>query len=89
MALGAQRRDILRHVVGRGARLLLVGVVVGLAASLAATRVLAAFLYGVGARDALTFAAVAALVVAVAWLASYLPARRAARVEPMVALRTE
>jgi ABC-type antimicrobial peptide transport system permease subunit len=75
--------------VGEGVRLAVVGVVIGLALSVALTRVIAKFLYGVTATDAATFAAGAAVLCVVAVLASWLPARRAARVDPMVALRAE
>jgi len=89
MALGARRSDVIKMVVGQGLRLALAGVAVGLAAALAVTRVLTRLLFEVGATDPATFASIAALVVGVAALASYLPARRATRVDPMVALRSE
>jgi putative ABC transport system permease protein len=89
MALGAQRADVLRMVVGQGLTLVAAGVVLGVGASLAGARVLESLLFGVSARDPLTFLAVPVLLAGVALLASYLPARRAARVDPMVALRGE
>ena len=89
MALGAERSDVLRLVVGEGARLAAIGVAVGVAASLAMTRLLSSPLFGVSATDPITFAAVAALLPLVALLASYLPARRAMRLDPNAALRRE
>jgi ABC-type antimicrobial peptide transport system permease subunit len=89
MALGAQRRDVLRSVMGEGAKLSLAGIALGMVGAFAVTRVLSAELYGVGATDALTFCAVAILVAVVALTACYVPARRAMRVDPVVALRYE
>jgi putative ABC transport system permease protein len=89
MALGAGRSDVLRLVVGQGLKLVLGGVAVGLAASFGLTRLLSKLLFGVGATDPLTFVSVSLLLIAVALLACYLPARRAAQVDPLVALRNE
>ena len=89
MALGAERRDILGIVVRRGMRLVAIGAVAGLAGAWSVTRVMSSLLYGVAPRDPLTFAAVTALLVATALLACYIPALRAARVDPIVALRYE
>ncbi|MGC2530171.1 MAG: ABC transporter permease [Candidatus Acidiferrum sp.] len=89
MALGAQRRDVLRLVIGQGARMALIGVAVGIAAALGLTRLMSNQLFGVSAHDPLTFAAVAALLIVVAVAACYIPARRAMRVDPMIALRHE
>jgi putative ABC transport system permease protein len=89
MALGAQARDVLRLIMGQGAGLTAAGIVLGLLGALAATRVLENLLYGVSARDPLTFAGIAVLLALVALAATWLPARRAARVDPMVAIRNE
>ncbi len=89
MALGARSRDVLQMVLGHGLRLVAIGVVLGLAGALALTRFLAGQLYGVRPTDPLTFIAVTALLALVALAATWLPARRAARVDPMIALRTE
>ena len=89
LALGAQRSSILRLVLNHGIALTAIGILIGLALSLSLTRFLGSLLFGVTATDALTFTCVAALLCAVALLACYLPARRAMRVNPMVALRNE
>ena len=89
MALGAQRRDVIRMVLRQGVILAGIGVVVGLVAAVGLTRFMSSQLYGVEATDPVTFAAVAALLSAVALVASYLPAWRASRTDPLVALRFE
>lgn len=89
MALGAQRADILRLVLGQATKLAFVGVAIGFAVALLLTRLMASLLYGVSARDPLTFGAVAILLLGVAACAGYIPASRATRVDPMVALRYE
>ena len=89
MALGARKRDVLRLVVGQGMALTLGGVFLGILGALGLTRVLSTLLVGVAVTDPWTFAAVASLLGVVSFLACYIPARRAARVDPMVALRYE
>ena len=89
MALGAEREDVLRMVVWEGLALAGAGVALGLAGAVAATRVLNSFLFGVAATDVRTLAGVSLLLAAVAGAASYIPARRATRVDPNVALRWE
>ena len=89
IALGAERRDILRMMLAQGMRLALAGVILGLAGALALERVLQSFLFGVKAADPATFFAVAAILVSVLLLSTLLPARRALRVDPLVALRHE
>ncbi len=89
MALGAERKDVMRLVLGEGAKMALIGVAAGIAAALGLTRLMANQLFGVSAHDPITFAAVAAVLTVVALVACYIPARRAVRVDPMVALRHE
>ncbi len=89
LALGAQARDVLRMILGQGLKLVLIGVALGLAGALGASRVLASLLFGVNATDGGTFAGVALLLVVVALVACYFPARRATKVDPMIALRCE
>jgi ABC-type antimicrobial peptide transport system permease subunit len=89
MALGAQRSEVMRLVLGGGARMAIVGVAIGICGALGLTRLMASQLFGVSAHDPLTFAAVGALLILVAVAACYVPARRATQVDPMVALRHE
>jgi putative ABC transport system permease protein len=89
MALGAQRANVLLMVLGQGMKLVAAGVIAGVAASLALTRLMASLLYGVSPADPPTFAAVALLLVAIALVAQFPPARRAVSVDPTVALRHE
>jgi predicted permease len=89
IALGAQRSDVLRLVIGHGARMALLGVAIGVGTALGLTRLMANQLFGVSAHDPLTFAGVAMLLTLVAIAACYVPARRAMRVDPMIALRHE
>ena len=89
MALGARRMDVLRLVIGQGAMLAAAGIAVGLAGALGLTRLLAKLLFAIQPTDPLTFAGVSIGLAAVALLASFLPARRATRIDPLVALRYE
>ncbi len=89
MAIGARRSDVLRLVVGEGARMAALGVVIGIGASLAITRLMSTLLFGISATDPLTLVGVAVLLSLVALAASYIPAHRAMRVDPMTALRYE
>jgi predicted permease len=89
IALGAQRADVLRLVLGEGLKMTMLGVAIGFVAALALTRLMTEMVFGVSTTDPVTFAGVAALLVGVALFACYIPARRAMRVDPMVALRYE
>jgi ABC-type antimicrobial peptide transport system permease subunit len=89
LALGAQSGDVVGMVLRQGAKLALVGVSIGVAAALGLARLMTSLLFGVTAHDPLTFAGVAALLISIALVACYIPARRAMKVDPMVALRYE
>jgi ABC-type antimicrobial peptide transport system permease subunit len=89
MALGAQKTQMLGMVLRQSMTLVIIGIVIGFLVALGATRVMATLLYGVGANDLSIYAVVIALLSAAAFLASYVPARRAMKVDPMVALRYE
>src|SRR5208282_3006082 len=89
MALGAKRDDVLRLLLAQGMAPTLIGIAVGLFAAFGLTRLLSSFLYGVRPTDLVTFVVVSALFIAVAAIATYIPARRASKVDPMVALRYE
>jgi putative ABC transport system permease protein len=89
MALGAQPEGVVRLLVMQGGKLVAIGVLIGLAAVVAVSRILSGFLHGISAVDGVTFVAVTIVLVSVALVACYIPARRATRVDPMVALRYE
>jgi putative ABC transport system permease protein len=89
IALGAQARDIVRLILKQGLALTLIGLALGIAVSVALTRLMKSLLFGVGTTDPLTFVVIAMLLTAVALVACWVPARRATRVDPMVALRCE
>jgi putative ABC transport system permease protein len=89
MALGAQRSDVLKVVVGQGLKLVLIGVVTGLAGAFAFSRLISSLLFGVSSVDPITFAVMPVLLIGVALLASYNPARRATKIDPVIALRAE
>jgi putative ABC transport system permease protein len=89
MALGATQSNVIRDVLSQGLLLTGIGIVVGLIGAFSASRVVQSLLYGIGPNDAITFTAVALILAVVAIAASYIPARRASRVDPMVALRYE
>jgi putative ABC transport system permease protein len=89
MALGAEARDVLWLVLFQGIKMIVAGLAIGLLASFGLTRVMENLLYGVSATDPLTFAAVPLLLAAIALLACYIPARRATKVDPVIALRHE
>jgi ABC-type antimicrobial peptide transport system permease subunit len=89
LALGAQNTDVVGMVLKQGAKLAVVGVCIGTVAAFVLARLMTSLLFGVTAHDPLTFAAVAALLILIALVACYIPARRAMQVDPMVALRYE
>ncbi|HEY0003691.1 MAG TPA: FtsX-like permease family protein, partial [Pyrinomonadaceae bacterium] len=89
MALGAQRSDVLKLVVRQGMRLTFIGLLLGVFAAFALTRVMSSLLFGVSATDPLTYAGVALLLALVSLVACFIPARRATRIDPIVALRYE
>lgn len=89
LALGAQRGDVMKMIIGDGLKLVLIGVALGLGGAFALTRLLARFLYGVVPNDPATFVAVPVILAVVALVACWIPARRAMRIDPMVALRYE
>jgi putative ABC transport system permease protein len=89
IALGAQPGDVLKMIVGQGLKLAIAGVSIGLAAALAVTRVLESLLFSTSATDPVTFIAIPLILTGVAFLASFIPARRATKVDPIVALRYE
>jgi len=89
MALGAQSRSVLALVIGQGMRLVLIGLCIGLFGAIALTRVIGTLLFGEGTKDPVTFVAGAASLSVVAFVACYIPARRATRVDPLLVLRCE
>jgi ABC-type antimicrobial peptide transport system permease subunit len=89
MALGAQRADILRLVVGQGLTLVAIGVIVGLCGAFGISRLLGTMLFGISATDAVTFVGVPIVLGSMALLASYIPAMRVTRIDPMLALKVE
>ena len=89
MALGAQRKDVLHLILGQGAKITLLGVAIGLAATLALARLMASLLYGVSATDLVTYAGFTMLLTIVALSASFIPALRATRIDPVLALRCQ
>jgi ABC-type antimicrobial peptide transport system permease subunit len=89
MALGAKKEDVLRLIVGQGMRLAGFGVLLGIAVSMVLTRLMSGLLFGVSATDPLVFGTLAVFLAAIALIANYVPARRAAKVDPMAALRYE
>jgi putative ABC transport system permease protein len=89
VALGAQSKDVLKLIIGQGVRLSLAGLLLGLGGALSLTRVMKTLLFGISATDPLTFAVIALLLMVVALAACWLPARRATKVDPMIALRCE
>jgi ABC-type lipoprotein release transport system permease subunit len=89
MALGAQLRDVLKLVISHGVKLIIIGVTVGLIGAYAVTRLITSLLYGVSATDPVTFGFVSITLILIALFACYIPARRATKVDPLVALRYE
>jgi putative ABC transport system permease protein len=89
MALGAQMRDVLMLILAKGMRLAVIGVVIGVASALVLGRLMATLLYGISATDPVTFVGIALLLLLVAFVACWIPARRATKVDPMIALRYE
>jgi len=88
IALGATRLDVIRLVLALGGRLIIAGIAIGMATSLGLSQLMRSMLFGISARDPLTFVGVAALLAALSLVACYMPARRAMRVDPVIALRT-